>query len=248
MSDTQEIKRRTIEVTLKQEGDSHSRLKAIESIAKLLSLVAIPVIIAIIGWGIQDRLTSRTVSKDYVQLAVGILAKPDSEAVDPGLRKWAVDLLNQNSPTKFSPELEIQLKEGTASLPSTLMVEGTALHKLALNYAARGDLPTAEEMLRQALSSNIESLGPDHPATVATLANLALVLSRSGRLDEAEELLRRALAISMKTMGSHSLDSAQILLQLADILEMKGKLKEAAEYRHQALAIIREKKAQEPNK
>lgn len=55
-------------------------------------------------------------SKDYVSLAVSILAKSEQEG-DPGLRLWAVDLLNANSPVKFDAETSKKLTEGELTLP-----------------------------------------------------------------------------------------------------------------------------------
>jgi WD40 repeat protein len=91
-----------------------------EKVAKILSLVAIPILIAVFGWVIQNRLGERNLSQEYVKLAVSILEKPKSSDSPSGLRDWAVDLLNQNSPTKFSPETIAQLKSGEISLSGAL--------------------------------------------------------------------------------------------------------------------------------
>jgi len=88
-----------------------------EAIAKIVSLVAIPIILAVVGWLVQDKLASSTVSKDYVQLAVSILSQPKQTDIDPALRSWAVELLNHNSPVKFSTEIARQLQSGGATLP-----------------------------------------------------------------------------------------------------------------------------------
>jgi WD40 repeat protein len=87
-----------------------------EKISKILSLVAIPVVIAGFGWVIQNRLSQQNLAQEYVKLSVSILEKPESSKVPPGLRDWAVDLLNQNSPTKFSAETIRQLKTGEINL------------------------------------------------------------------------------------------------------------------------------------
>lgn len=90
-----------------------------ERIAKLFSLVAIPVVLALGGWLIQNSLAERNVSQEYVKLAVTILKEP-KDKTDNLLRAWAADLLNQNSPTKFSPAVLQALKEGQAILPAQL--------------------------------------------------------------------------------------------------------------------------------
>lgn len=106
-------------VTHRSESGPPDTGKKIEQIAKILSLVAIPLVIAAFGWTIQNLLSQRSLGKDYVQLAVSILTK-EADTVDPALREWAVDLLNDNSPTRFSPEIAAQLKSGELTLPAFL--------------------------------------------------------------------------------------------------------------------------------
>ncbi|PSJ18445.1 WD40 repeat domain-containing protein [Nitrosomonas supralitoralis] len=90
-----------------------------ERIAKLFSLIAIPVVLCVGGWLIQSSLAERSVSQEYVKLAVTILKEPKDKTDNP-LRAWAADLLNQNSPTKFSPAVLQTLREGQATLPAQL--------------------------------------------------------------------------------------------------------------------------------
>ena len=81
----------------------------IERLARTLSIVAIPVVLAIGGWVIQQRIQNQAVSRDYVQLAVTILKEPETSKVDPDMRAWAVQLLNDNSPTRFTPKFTFLL-------------------------------------------------------------------------------------------------------------------------------------------
>lgn len=103
-------------------------LDKIEQLSKILSIVAIPVVLGIVGWIIQDRLATRHISRDYVQLAVSVLKETESD-VSQSLRNWAVDLLNNHSPVKFSPEVVRDLKTGEIRLPSaffhSLLTGGT---------------------------------------------------------------------------------------------------------------------------
>jgi hypothetical protein len=105
-----------IVVVHRSETRTPGRWDVIEHLAKTLSIVAIPVVLAIVGWMVQDALSRRTVSRDYVQLAVSVLRASRSE-IHPDLRIWAVDLLNDNSPTKFSPATIKRLKSGQLTLP-----------------------------------------------------------------------------------------------------------------------------------
>jgi hypothetical protein len=87
-----------------------------ERLSRTLSVAAIPVVLAVGGWMIQRQLQNQTVQRDYVQLALSILQNPDPSKVSPEIREWAVDLLNENSPTKLSPAAVASLKSGKATL------------------------------------------------------------------------------------------------------------------------------------
>jgi len=84
-------------------------LDAIERISRMASIAAIPIVLATGGWIIQRQLQNQTVSRDYVQLALTILQSPDQSKVPPELREWAVDLLNDNSPTKLNAKAMVNL-------------------------------------------------------------------------------------------------------------------------------------------
>ncbi len=102
------------------------RWDQLEKLARILSVAAIPVVLAIVGWFVQNSLSERNVSQEYVKLALSILKEP-KDKVEPSIRAWAADLLDQNSPTKFSPEVLQALKEGQATLPAQLAaIFGTA--------------------------------------------------------------------------------------------------------------------------
>lgn len=88
-----------------------------ESITKMLSAVAIPIVLAIVGFSFQRKLQSETVQRDYVTLSVAILQEPDIQKASPELKFWAAELLNQNSPTKLPPKLLQSLQSGSATLP-----------------------------------------------------------------------------------------------------------------------------------
>ena len=103
-------------------GQRVSNWEMIERISKTLSIVAIPLVLAFGGWIIQQRLQDQTVSRDYVQLAVSILKEPKDSKINDEMRAWAVQLLNDNSPTKFNQRVFDQLKAGTTQLPEDFNV------------------------------------------------------------------------------------------------------------------------------
>jgi murein L,D-transpeptidase YcbB/YkuD len=107
----------------------------VERITRILSLIAIPVAIAVVGALIQNSIGKRSVSQQYVQVAVSILTS--REKVDANLRSWAVDLLDDNSPTPLGMTVKQKLKEGSVTLPSQPSPLDTANFRLAQRYLKR---------------------------------------------------------------------------------------------------------------
>lgn len=103
-----------------------------ESAAKTFSYIALPLLIALLGWSIQRSISTQDISKDYVALAVSILTLPE-DSVDDDMRIWAVELVNENSPVKFSDEVVFRLKSGESAFPT-----GTSLTTW---YAGSGGWP-----------------------------------------------------------------------------------------------------------
>jgi WD40 repeat protein len=91
----------------------------IEPAAKVLSSIAIPIVIAIGGWWIQSSVTQQSINKDYVSLAISILQRPKGD-VEQDLRTWAVELLASYAPVRFSPETVERLKKGSLNLSSII--------------------------------------------------------------------------------------------------------------------------------
>lgn len=102
-------------------------LDTAEKISRMLSIAAIPVVIAFGGWLIQRQLQDQTIRRDYVQLAVSILQNPDPSKVPPEIREWAVDLLNENSPTKLNGQAIQSLKSGAITLSGFSFMPSSAL-------------------------------------------------------------------------------------------------------------------------
>ncbi|WP_156472821.1 hypothetical protein [Pseudorhodoferax sp. Leaf265] len=98
------------------------RLEHWKSVASIASAVAIPIVLAIAGYLIQRQLADEGLRKDYVSIATSIL-KEDPKSQEPDLRKWAVDVLDQNSPVPFSKSARLGLEKG---IP--VVVPGIAIH------------------------------------------------------------------------------------------------------------------------
>jgi LAS superfamily LD-carboxypeptidase LdcB len=88
-----------------------------ESIINIISIAAIPIVVAIGGWLLQKSLQNQSIKRDYVQLSVTILKETDTTKINSDIRNWAVQLLNENSPVKLSATVQNQLKSGEVSLP-----------------------------------------------------------------------------------------------------------------------------------
>src|SRR3954471_21391160 len=100
-------------------GGAKSLWEKIEPAAKVLSSIAIPIVIAIGGWWIQSSVTQQSINKDYVSLAISILQRPKGD-VEQDLRTWAVELLASYAPVRFSPETVERLKKGSLNLSSII--------------------------------------------------------------------------------------------------------------------------------
>jgi hypothetical protein len=102
-------------------------LDTAEKLSRMVSIAAIPLVLGVGGWFIQRQLQDQSIKRDYVQLALTILQNPDTSKVPPEIREWAVDLLNENSPTKLNPQAIKNLKSGAVTLPSFSFVSSNAL-------------------------------------------------------------------------------------------------------------------------
>jgi hypothetical protein len=92
---------------------NQERLAKWQSIASICSSIAIPLILAIVGYIVQDKISAEGLRKDYVQIAISIL----KERQDEDLRKWAVMVLDENSPIPFSKDVRSKLEQGAILVP-----------------------------------------------------------------------------------------------------------------------------------
>jgi hypothetical protein len=88
-------------------SDALERWKSISSIA---SAIAIPFVLAIVGYFIQKQLADEGLKKDYVSIAAGIL-KENPASQESELRRWAVAVLDLNSPIPFSSKAKDELEK-----------------------------------------------------------------------------------------------------------------------------------------
>jgi tetratricopeptide (TPR) repeat protein len=186
-------------------------LDRIEQLSKIVAALLIPIVLAWMGFRIEERISEKSLDRDYVQIALGILAA-DSATAAPPLRVWAVDLLNESAPTKLTEEAARQLKSGQATLPSPrqaydLIAQGRAdeaiaafdqlakadnrnpatYYNRATAHINRGDLARAVADL-----DTVITLSPNHARAYNNRGRAKIDL---GRVAEGCRDLRRAVQL-----------------------------------------------------
>jgi len=103
---------------------------------------------------------------------------------------------------------------------------------------ATNRLEEAEPLMRQALTIDQNSYGPDHPEVAIRLNNLALLLQDTNRLAEAEPLMRQALTIDQNSYGPDHPNVARDLNNLAQLLQATNRLAEAEPLMRRVIEIL----------
>ncbi len=150
-------------VTLKKPPDaakqSASTVEVMKLLTTIIASVAIPIVLLIVGKGIEGSVKSKELETKYVEISVGILTEPPSpETVN--LRKWAIDNINRYAEIKLSEEAQEELN--TESLPSVNI--GTA--SSARNFT----VPSSPRNIEYVVVTDTEN---------ATLEGAIAALSRS---------------------------------------------------------------------
>jgi hypothetical protein len=89
-------------------------LDQVEKVARIVSLMAVPIIVGVIGYEYQSAERDKSLALEYVKLSIEVVR--DKNTVDPYVHDWAVDTLNHYSQVKMTKELEQSLKKGTSSV------------------------------------------------------------------------------------------------------------------------------------
>ena len=94
-----------------------------------------------------------------------------------------------------------------------------------------------DALAREALAAQRETLGDQHPSTLASINNLGLLLQAKGELGEAVALFREALAASRETLGDRHLLTLVLQMNLGVLLlATKGEQSDAETLLRSALA------------
>ncbi|KAL4959991.1 uncharacterized protein BDV14DRAFT_183400 [Aspergillus stella-maris] len=73
---------------------------------------------------------------------------------------------------------------------------------LATMYFDQGRLVEAEELEIQVLESQKQTLGPEHPQTLASMHNLAITWKELGKVPNAFSLLKKCVDLRSKVLGA----------------------------------------------
>ncbi|MGN8251836.1 DUF2514 family protein [Pseudomonas sp. SMV7] len=92
-----------------------SSLQRAQSIATMLSAVAIPLVIAVIGNSVQQTIAENGIKKDYLAIAINILQE-GSEKSHPDMKAWATAVVSEYSPVPFSAGAKEKLGETLSNM------------------------------------------------------------------------------------------------------------------------------------
>lgn len=86
----------------------------IQAISGIASAILVPILLGLVGYGVNVSLKSDELSIKYVEIAVEILKAPPNKEAE-SIREWAIKVLNEHSPVKLDSGsmkelLERQLK------------------------------------------------------------------------------------------------------------------------------------------
>jgi hypothetical protein len=87
---------------MSQSNSQRDKLGRIQAVATIFSLVAVPVIVAILGAAIQKPIQSSEARSKSMELAINILKESPGKTDQPGLREWAIETLQASSPIQIS--------------------------------------------------------------------------------------------------------------------------------------------------
>jgi len=130
--------------------------------------------------------------------ANAVLAARKAESVNAFLQ----DMLASADPERAQGRevtVEMMLDEAASRIDTSFVgepdVQAELRRTIGKTYASLGQLPPAEEQLRQAIETRRSIHGDAHPEVAKSLGDLATVLNTKGAYAEAESVTRAALAI-----------------------------------------------------
>lgn len=120
-----------------------------KSAATSISLIAVPILVAWVGTGIERSTKEAEIRLKTVEVAVGILQSPPVEGEQTSLRAWAIDVVDQYSGVRMpQPAREVLLRFALPTTPRRQDFQFT--DRLTLS---KGDAVTSAIMPRNLILS-----------------------------------------------------------------------------------------------
>jgi hypothetical protein len=91
-------------------------LESWEKVARIVSLVALPIVVGVVGYEYQAADREKFLALEYVKLSIELVK--DRDKIDPDVQDWAIENLNSYSRVKMKTKLQESLKKGTSSVDS----------------------------------------------------------------------------------------------------------------------------------
>lgn len=133
------------------------------------------------------------------------------------------------------------LERGTQKVSNSLetqpLIKAELHEALGSVYSGLVMYPQAEPLLRKALTTYEQELGPDHPDVAQTSNLLGFMLFRKGEYGHAEELLEKASQIYHNNYGIDSPQYAYTSTLLGNLYAETGRPEQALEYFNSAIQI-----------
>lgn len=181
------------------------KLERVQALASIASSIAIPVVLAVIGYLVQRQLANEGLKKDYVSIAVGILNNT-APSQEPDLRKWAVTVLDANSPIPFSAKAKEVLEKGPTipvvvappaiPTPPDVCMEPVKDRKIYAAYGAlakKAERAKDQKALLQAMLDFSELVRNEEAEAMRAVNELQCMQRWARDLNEGDEALRKKM-------------------------------------------------------
>lgn len=162
-------------------------LNNLEKIAKIISLIAIPIVLLWLGTEFQSADNKAKTAVEYVKLSVGIIT--NESVADPALYSWATKTLNYHSDVKFNPQLQQAVAQGQTSISPSVSTIGW--------FAVVGSLESkieAIDFIELLNNSKLESLKSFDFEIYKTKISQLYAVTLGGETTKADALKRASLA------------------------------------------------------
>lgn len=170
-------------------SDLNSVLEKTRSIATILSAIAIPAVLGLVGYTVQQSIAEDGIKKDYLTMAMNML-REGGDKLDPSLKAWATTVVSKYSPVPFTPEAQnrlgaaISLEPYVPPLPEVarqvdlgaLCAEGCSAammrkydgwQKNLANKKGDEAIKVLQDILDKSIQQNVELAGALDRATIA---------------------------------------------------------------------------------